>query len=551
MKLLVSLFVFFSIQNLLAQIYINEIFPAPEPSQSEWIELYNPNENIIQLSGLYLTSRGKSIFIKDTINFGPNSFVVFAKDTIGFLKHLRCNFFIANLPTLHNDWDAITIRTSDSLLVDSVFYNSSLVRKGFSIERIDYSEPGYNLSNLTICSDSNQHTICRENSKKIENFKLLQDLEFADGNGVLTLINAGKNDLKTIGISANVIFRVENLEKDIDIFSYNLPVLKRKDSIKLEIPLKGFILETNADLIIKLIIQIIYDFSDSKVKKEIVFPLGIPRPFRNLLVNEFLFDVFTGCGEFIELTNTSNDTLSLRNWKIVNSSNKTIVFDVLSNVLNIPPNGYFVVFWDSTFFNCFEELKSKNYFYFSASNFALRNTGDKILLINPIGIVQDSLTFFPQWHKGKLTSYKQKSLEKMIPTASSFAAENWFTCVDPRGATPGELNSVSFEKEEKISIEIEPNPFSPTSSVNSTTRITYKLPYTQARINLKIFDLSGTEIYTLANNLISPSSGEFFWNGDTDFGIKAKAGGYVILLEAIDILSGKTITAKSTIAVGW
>ncbi|MFN3306139.1 MAG: hypothetical protein ACK42Z_03010, partial [Candidatus Kapaibacteriota bacterium] len=179
----------------------------------------------------------------------------------------------------------------------------------------------------------------------------------------------------------------------------------------------------------------------------------------------------------------------------------------------------------------------------------LRNTGDLIILINSIGLTHDSLTYLPQWHKGKLTSYKQRSLEKLVPTQLSFISDHWYTSVDQRGATPGEINSVSLEKGDKITLFVEPEPFSPSTTSNLT--ITYILPFKQARITAKIFSLDGIEISTIANNQITPSSGELIWNGITNLGGKIKAGGYVLLFEASDITTGEFSTTKRTIAIGW
>lgn len=550
MKVLLNLLILCFTQNLLSQIYINEIFPAPNPNQSEWVEILNPNETEITLYGMVITSRGKSLKIDLTITLEPQSFLILTKDTLGFEKSLVCKYLVVQLPTLHNDWDEITIRTRDSLLIDSAYYNSSLVRKGFSIERIDWSEAGYILSNWSICTDTNQHTMCLNNSKSIKDFNLIHQFDFNEGNGYLKLYNGGRKDISNISIISFLKLKVNGNSEERKFIENHIDKLNRKDSITIELPIKKFIADNNYDILENLIIEIKYDSLKQIATRKLIFPLGIPYPFKSVLVNEFLFDVYPGCGEFIELINISNDTLSLKYWKLINSSNKELFFDDDKSTFQIEPNNFWVIVWDSAFFNCFEYLTGADNIFCLKGSFSLRNTGDKILLVNPIGLVQDSLSYFPEWHKGKLTSYKQRSLEKMIPVEKSYLGENWYTCVDPRGATPGEINSVSIEKGEKISIDVEPSTFSPTS-LNNEAKIIYKLPYKQARINVKIFDLGGIEVYTLANNQITSSAGEIVWNGDTNFGKKASPGGYVIFLEAIDIISGEVTTGKTTIGVGW
>jgi hypothetical protein len=135
MVLLFSIVFLFSVFSANAQVYINEIFPAPAQSKSEWIEIYNPNENDISLPGLIITNRNSSFKLERKINLLPNSFFALLSDTVGFSDYLTCPFLIINLPTLHNDWDAITIRTLDSVLIDSIYYDFRWGKKDFSLER--------------------------------------------------------------------------------------------------------------------------------------------------------------------------------------------------------------------------------------------------------------------------------------------------------------------------------------------------------------------------------------------------------------------------------
>ncbi|MCX7909010.1 MAG: lamin tail domain-containing protein [Ignavibacteria bacterium] len=550
MKLLVSLLFLLTFNKLFSQIFINEIFPAPNSNQSEWIELINPSETNVLLNGLIITNRNSSIKVNDNIVIPPNSMFLIMKDTIGFSNSLSCNYIKCLLPTLHNDWESLTIRNLDSTLIDSIFYTSKLIKRGFSIERYDWSEAGFP-ENLYITYDSSGNTICRENSKVIKDFELIQTTKFDTGRISFKIVNNGRYNVKNLAVKVTINYRKEHNIFEKLFFSDTFSLLPKKDTIIIVIPIIKFFAEEEAELIKTIHLYYSFDSLNKKVSKDFETNLYIPKPFTNVLLNEFLFDSHTGCGEFIELLNFSFDTINLNDWLIVNSSGKKIELDGEKGSFYLPPSNYFVIIWDSAFYNCYEELKSRPNFFVSNSNFSLRNTGDQIILYNKIGMVHDSLTFYPEWHKGKLTSYKQKSLEKLIPTQKSYLSENWFTCVDPKGATPGELNSVSFDKNEKIQISIEPDPFSPNSPNKSQAKITYILPFIQARITVKIFDLSGFEIVTLLNNQISPSSGEFFWDGKTKNGNIVQPGGYIIFFQAIDAISGETSTKKTVITVGW
>lgn len=552
MKLLISLFFLLLTIKIYTQIYINEIFPAPNTNQSEWLEIINTSSSELTFNGLIVTNRNSSIKIPETISIPANSYLIILDDTIGFSQFITCKSLVYKLPTFHNDWDFITIRKIDSSLVDSIYYNSKLVKKGFSIERYDWSEPGYHLNNLNISEDKFGHTICKPNSKHINDFELAHNLFFNEGKCTLTLQNKGRLSIDSLLVKIEFRYINDHQEKTKTIPSRESFNLKKKDTAFFEFQINTLFDDEDVDILKEIRIILTYDSIKTRSKRLITSKLSLPKPFTGLLVNEFLFDAYTGCGEFIELTNSTHDTIDISAWKIINSSNKIIVFVSNENKsLEIPPGNYFVVFWDSSFYNCFEELRGKENFYYFKGSFSLRNTGDQIILINKIGVTQDSLSYYPEWHKGKFTSYKQKSLEKQIPVQASFASENWLTSVAPRGGTPGEVNSVSYKQDNKISLTIEPNPFSPYTNSKSQTIISYILPYKQARINVKIYSLNGIEIYTLANNLITSSAGEITWKGETNFGEKVTPGGYVIHFEAIDIINGEVSTKKTTIGVGW
>ncbi len=549
MSYIIKFLLFFYALKTYSQIFINELYPAPLKNQSEWIELVNPSETEITLDGIIVSNRTTRLIIKQTVSLQPQSFLILLKDTNQIQSYLSCDYIVCNLPTLHNDWDAISIYSLDSNLIDSVFYTSKLIKQGFSIERLDVREPGYNMNNWKISSDTTGNTICRDNSNRIMDFRLIKKVDFLNGDCILTLKNLGASTIPKLQILAKLIFKNNDQDFEETFFENKSTNLLKYDSLAVVIPLGKKFLDMKYQLLKSLTIELDYDSLNLKSKSILTYDLSLPKQFSGIQINEFLFDVYTGCGEFIELANTTFDTININGWKIVNSAGKRIELQIKEEILSIPPNSYFVVFWDSTFFNCFEEkLGSRNFFY-SNKSFNLRNTGDQIILINSIGLTHDSLTYFPQWHKGKFTSYKQKSLEKLVPTQLSFLPDHWYTCVDQRGATPGEINSVSLEKSDKITLLVEPEPFSPSS--NSHLTITYILPFQQARITAKIFDLEGIEISTIANNQISPSYGQLIWNGNTSFGDKIKAGGYVFLIEANDIVTGELVITKRTIAVGW
>jgi hypothetical protein len=59
-------------------------------------------------------------------------------------------------------------------------------------------------------------------------------------------------------------------------------------------------------------------------------------------------------------------------------------------------------------------------------------------------------------------------------------------------------------------------------------------------ISIRIYDIKGRLIRTLANGEVAGYEGEIIWNGLGDYKQRARIGAYVIFLEAIDRASSNS-----------
>jgi FlgD Ig-like domain len=85
-----------------------------------------------------------------------------------------------------------------------------------------------------------------------------------------------------------------------------------------------------------------------------------------------------------------------------------------------------------------------------------------------------------------------------------------------------------------------PNPFNP------ATRIKYDLPE-QAIVTLRIYNVLGQEIATLANGKQEPGSFERFWDGHNSFGVPVSSGIYLYRLDATSVLGTHFSSLKKMI----
>jgi hypothetical protein len=134
---------------------VNEIMAGPRTGEAEWIELYNPTGQTINITNWLMQETGGQTIIADTCSalIKPGMYLVIAEDTtiyssFGYLRtsdSTRKVFFTGSLG-LNNDVDMVKItdifRTKiDSVMYSDSWYNPNLPGSGRSLEKIN---PGLN-----------------------------------------------------------------------------------------------------------------------------------------------------------------------------------------------------------------------------------------------------------------------------------------------------------------------------------------------------------------------------------------------------------------------
>jgi hypothetical protein len=135
--------------------------------------------------------------------------------------------------------------------------------------------------------------------------------------------------------------------------------------------------------------------------------------------------------EWIEIYNRSSKTIDLKNYQITDAAD-TIKIITQSTLLN--PNEFFVIAKDSSISD-FYNINSG----ITISSFpTLNNTDDKVIFLDSLNRVIDSLRYFSNWGGSN-----NKSLERIDNNLSSTDSTNWKTSTSIFNATPGTFNSVT------------------------------------------------------------------------------------------------------------
>lgn len=176
-----------------------------------------------------------------------------------------------------------------------------------------------------------------------------------------------------------------------------------------------------------------------------------------VVINEIMYDTDEKTDEWLELFNASADSILLKEWSISDKRKSVIICDSL---LYLPPSRYCllanrpVIAADST-----------SQIILSLPE--LNNSGDELALRDATGALIDSVAYTREFG-----GERNVSLER-IRYEDSSAIENWDTCRDSLGSTPGRKNSVS-PKAHDAAIEgasLNANPQKPSSGEQVTLSV--------------------------------------------------------------------------------
>ncbi len=165
------------------------------------------------------------------------------------------------------------------------------------------------------------------------------------------------------------------------------------------------------------------------------FSYFLPQPF-DVVINEILADPTPPVGlpgyEYVELMNRTNSAVNLEGWKlIVGTSEKSFGPVVLEN------GGYLILAKEEAEN---EFLPYGNFYGFSS--FSLTNSGQVLTLVDKTGAVISQVAYTDKWYKNPDKEEGGWSLEQINPENVCSESENWKASEDPKGGTPGAINSV-------------------------------------------------------------------------------------------------------------
>jgi hypothetical protein len=264
----------------------------------------------------------------------------------------------------------------------------------------------------------------------------------------------------------------------------------------------------------------------------------------DLVINEILFDPFTGGYDWIEVYNTSTKLLDLYLWEIGNYDDSIANKKAIVQHYYVSPKEYAVIGKDSTFVKQNYPAAIPGTFVYSELP-TFTNDSSTVYLIYNAAII-DKVSYTDDWHFKLLDNTDGVSLEKIDPSGVSDDSNNWHSAAEAIGfATPGGKNSQYLPALMSGEFTFTSQTISPDNDGNEDfLQITYAMSESGLLGKFTIFDDRGRGVRTLFSNELLASSGTFTWDGISDKGVKAKIGSHVAVFEAFST-NGALIYTKT------
>jgi hypothetical protein len=461
---------------------------------------------------------------------------------------------------LNNTGDNVILINSSNVRIDSVSYQTSWGGNagGFSLERVSAENGSNEASNWGTCVNIQKATPLNKNSITpkpfdlyLKSFVLTPLFPSAGETLVMDFVirNSGLNDAGsfTLRIYNDLNFdSVPGMNELIN--SSTFQGLNSYDSVRYNYSIQ------NIDSGYKQFIAKVFVNEDNDTLNNVlprrVFVSSLSGLGNGLIINEIMYDPLSNQSEWIELFNASGQVINIKGWKYKEASTS---ITISTEDLLINPGDYVILAHDSTLYSSFDYLRTPeaNQFIKFFTGISLNNTGETITITDSLNNQADAVTYSPAWNNPEFSGTKGISLERISPSFKSNDRSNWSSCTDKSGGTPGKKNSIhNSGRVSNSKVTIHPHPFSPDGDgYEDFAVISYKLNVSFAQLRVKVFDMRGRLVRTLANNSITGSEGSFIFNGLGDDQQKLRVGIYILLIEAIDNKGGTLDIVKEPVVI--
>ncbi|MCX6287846.1 MAG: hypothetical protein NTY96_12090 [Bacteroidetes bacterium] len=283
----------------------------------------------------------------------------------------------------------------------------------------------------------------------------------------------------------------------------------------------------------------------------------IPGPCRpgDMVINEVLFHPDVSGSRFIEFYNCSAKVISLKTLTVETSGNgyQTKPSDPLcSEERMLLPKDFFVVAADSSKlcsrYHIPDPGKITTLEHFPSMN---ADSGSIFLRSGEDSLLIDAMSYSQSMHLPFLVNTEGVSLERLDSQIPSNCRANWQSASETSGfASPGYENShYVIDPGNGIDVQLSSSIISPDNDGREDLLYIKVINVeTGTLLSIRIFDIRGNLVKTIANSSIVSENSLFLWDGTGDSNLIVNMGYYIVYTESLSV-TGKHSKVKKPIVI--
>jgi hypothetical protein len=538
------------------QLIITEVMADESPRvglpEAEYVELYNPTDQLLSLSGVTFTDDNATVKLGERLIYPKEYLILCASGAVEKLTPYGKTMSVSGF-SLNNSGEQLTLRNNQGQLIYSVKYSPDWYQSkeksdgGWSLEMID----------MTYACVEAGNWLASEN--------------MAGGTpGKINSVQSARPDLKspqlvkvTVQSPTNLLLKFDEKLDSTTATLSNLYTVSG-NQVWVAKPISPQFIQVQLTLsqalspkqLYTVVVQNMKDCSGniSGRLESARFALPQQADSADVIINEVLFNSRVGGVDFVEVYNRSDKYINLKNWQLANVSNDSIanhkVISMEDEVL--APAGYKVFTINSKIVKEHYPKSMEENFWLMKSMPTYADKAGSVVLINNLQKFSDRFDYLEKMHFTLIDDKSGVSLERLSPDANSHSSSSWHSAASTEGyATPGYRNSQAIEAlQSEQAFTIDPPVFTPDDDgQNDLTTFNYKFNQQGNMATLVIYDAEGRQVRTLANNVLLSTEGFFSWDGTNDRGEKARTGRYIVYFTLFN-MQGKKQAFKETVVVG-
>lgn len=528
----------------LYDVVINEVFASPTPSaglpEAEYFELYNRSGHDIY-ANYWQISVGNSTREMPFFMIPAHGYAIVTRLGNGTLYSYYGQVVeVENLPLLPGSGSVSLFRNTGEFIASTNwssdwFTSAFKANGGYSLERIDENSSDEATANWKETEAVIGGTPGERNSVYRPNpDETAPDLlrAFPINDSIIRITFSEPMDWNTFSVEA---FEVN---KEPDLFKtliFNAPHLNCVDAVLN----KGLQLGVEYELTLH---KTLSDLSGNNLQLNSArFALALKAQPNDVVINEVLYNPFSGGTDFVELYNRSSKVINLKQFYLASRDDENNIQQIriiTDDGTLLFPDDYVVLSVDQHKVLQYYYAPNFQAFYNLSSLPSYSNDAGVVVLMDTSAVLIDEFAYTDKMQFGLLTSTKGISLERIDPNRLASEKTNWHSAAENVGwATPGYRNSV-FNQTQTYhdEIKLEPESFSPDNDgYNDILNLHYSFSKAGFMANIFIFDKVGRKIRTLVSNQLLSETGLMQWDGLTDNRQKAPVGIYIVYFELIDL----------------